>query len=356
MNKYSLCLFVVLLKVISVASNCGIFTVGTRTYDLAELTRPTNSPYSGKEARTNFEYWWNFCNNLVGVPSQVSQTGPATVIQVDNAVNGAHATGRISTQTITEIVGGIQFTYKNNIDDYCRDANGIQNILRTSIISIACDPEAKDYIFLNITEPNPWDPPNYRCKYLIYIKHRAACPVGITTTSTTTGPISTTTTGGGGACGIFKGISGSTYDLAPLTRATTSPFQGTEWGTTDIYYWNFCTNLVGIPSQVVQTGPTAVLYLDSRINEAHAIGRLNSQDIAEISGGIQIVYKNSIDDFCRDANGVQNLQRTTFITILCDPKATYGNIINITEPIPNDPTGRCKYYILMKHSAACAIF
>lgn len=67
------------------------------------FVRSTSDPWVGKEAQTPFVYYWNFCTNLVGVPSQVDQTGPATVIQLDTTANGAHAWGRITNQSISEI-------------------------------------------------------------------------------------------------------------------------------------------------------------------------------------------------------------------------------------------------------------
>jgi len=155
------------------------------------------------------------------------------------------------------------------------------------------------------------------------------------------------------ACGKFTGASGTTYDLSPLTKPTNAPWEGKEAGTNFIFYWNFCANLVGVPAQVETTGPATVIQLDPSVNGAHATGRLSAQTIAESSNGIEITYKNMQDDFCRDASGVQTIQRTTFINIECDKKATAGTFISVTEPSQNDPATRCKYYINMKHSAAC---
>jgi len=169
----TLCLFIS-----SCAASCTSYTGASGTvYDLSSLTKPTNAPWTGKEANPNFEYYWNFCQNLQGVPSQVGSTGPATVIQIDLAANAAYAVGKIDTQAITEISGGLEFTYKNNVDSFCRDVGGTPNIQRTTTIMIACD-EGSSGDISSITEPSNPSDPNFKCRYQINMKHKAACKKG----------------------------------------------------------------------------------------------------------------------------------------------------------------------------------
>jgi hypothetical protein len=56
-------------------------------------------------------------------------------------------------------------------------------------------------------------------------------------------------------------------------------------------------------------------------------------------------------DLCKDDQGILNIPRITAIVITCEPGSD-GIVVSVTESI----TVKCKYDIVMKHSAACGKF
>jgi len=140
-------------------------------FSLDNLTRPSSSPWSIQEDGSPYTYYFNFCENLQGVPSEVRNLPrPSPAVQVNKKTGEAIAVGYLNNLELSETGTGIKLLYINDIEK-CADDKGNKVIPQAMTIYVDCDPKSEGAVFkvisLNVTA----------CRHVIHMKHKAACPV-----------------------------------------------------------------------------------------------------------------------------------------------------------------------------------
>jgi len=148
-------------------------------------------------------------------------------------------------------------------------------------------------------------------------------------------------------CGTaWTSPTGKTYNLAPLTRAKDNPWHYATPGYA--YYWNFCANLEGTPSEVNELlNPVTAIQIETPPTEwgpYYPLGLLDGYSLSEVENGVQLFYTtNNKFRPCRDGVG-----RTVSISVICDP-ASEGEVLSVTE------SSVCTYLISVRSKYACPV-
>jgi len=160
-------LFSLLVIVLTVPSTtpatCGTFQGATLQYDLSSLT--TVNAWTGV---AEYTYYWNFCENLVGVPGLLE---PTTVLQLSQTGNPS-IVGLLQGYEISERAPNVvSLKYiAGRPQDLCA-----RTIARNTTITVECSPGSNGAV-VSITEPS-------MCRYEIVMKHKAACGTAIAPTA-----------------------------------------------------------------------------------------------------------------------------------------------------------------------------
>jgi len=148
-------------------------------------------------------------------------------------------------------------------------------------------------------------------------------------------------------CGNWTSPAGVLYDLSGLTKTSPPDYSATQ-SDNDYYtyYWNFCAPAFYVNPFTSCGGFKGATNVQlSYYSFCAPNGNVDNQVISETADGVQIVYKNGIDDYflCDDV-----IARATYHLISCDPSTDYS-VEEITEP------SMCEYVVKARSKHACPV-